>query len=46
MVEFTEKEKAVLTLMFQNFYNIMLAIEDYNKLGGYIEEFLKMTYMF
>lgn len=39
MVEYTEKEKVVLTLMFQNFDNMMRTIEDYSKLGGYIEGF-------
>lgn len=39
MVDFTPKEKVVLTIMFQNFYNLMRNLDDYDKLGGYIEGF-------
>lgn len=38
-IEYTPQEKVVLSIMFQNFSNLLNALDNNNDVYGYIEDF-------
>ncbi len=38
-IEYTPQEKVVLSIMFQNFRNLLNALENNSNVYGYIEDF-------